>query len=154
MSGRFDSIAQKMPGFLHQLETSATLSRDLLNGIPEKGVYVFYEAGRPLYVGRSGRRRLRKRIVSHGRRSASHNVASFAFNLAKSMAKPGDLPEGLKRQELENTPAFKAPFDEAKKRVSLMEIRVIGMDDPVEQAVFEICAAIELETPFNDFGTH
>ena len=52
--------------------------------IPDKGIYVFYESGKPLYVGRSDR--MRGSILEHGRPSSLHNSATFAFLLAMKTA--------------------------------------------------------------------
>ena len=38
-------------------------------------------------------------------------------------------------------------------RVSKMQIRVIEIEDPVEQTLFEVYASLELETK-NEWGTH
>ena len=35
-----------------------------------------------------------------------------------------------------------------------MKIRVVQIDDQVTQALFEIYAALALETKYNDFRTH
>jgi hypothetical protein len=59
----------------------------------EHGVYLFTEAGRPLYVGRcglteraarkgSGHSNFRTRLAGHSRPSSGHNQATFAWRLA------------------------------------------------------------------------
>lgn len=45
------------------------------------GIYMFLEAGKSLYVGRT--RDVRKRHDQHTRRSRGHNGAPFAFKLAR-----------------------------------------------------------------------
>jgi excinuclease UvrABC nuclease subunit len=52
--------------------------------IPSKGVYVFYEDNKPIYVGRSNR--MRKRIKEHFAISSTHHSATFAFKLARTVA--------------------------------------------------------------------
>ena len=49
---------------------------------------------------------------------------------------------------------FVEEFEAAKNRIARMKIRVIGIDDQVEQALFEIYAALTLNTKCNDFSTH
>lgn len=51
-------------------------------------------------------------------------------------------------------PAFGPLFLAAKKRVALMEIRYVAITDEVEQALFEIYAALALKTRYNHFGTY
>ena len=42
----------------------------------------------------------------------------------------------------------------AKQRVGAMEIYVIEITDPIEQTLFEVYAALALDSPHNDFDTH
>ena len=62
----------------------------------------------------------------------------------------------MKREDLARDPEFKPLFDEAKRRVREMDIRVVEIHDPIEQTVFEIYAHLKLETPaeFNSFENH
>ena len=119
---------------------------------------MFYEAGQPIYVGRSDR--MRSRIQEHGRASSRHNSATFAFLLAAiaAQAKGIDCTTPT-RDDLQKADDFKLLYDEAKARVRRMEFRVVEIADPVEQAVFEIYAAIRLKTTlehcgYNDFQNH
>ena len=48
---------------------------------PEKGVYVFYKNGDPIYVGRSNN--VRERIRKHGADSSDRHSATFAFKLLR-----------------------------------------------------------------------
>jgi hypothetical protein len=63
------------------------------------------------------------------------------------------------RDELQRDPEFKKLFDATKKSVRCMGIRVVEINNPIEQAVFEVYAALELGTTqeqvgFNDFENH
>ena len=58
---------------------SVPLTRNDLPGY--RGVYAFYENGKPIYVGRANN--IRRRIQGHTRPSSGSESASFAFNLAK-----------------------------------------------------------------------
>ena len=74
------AVARRLPILLNQLTGSNPIVRDRQGGlpvIPQKGIYIFYESGKPLYVGRSDR--MRERILEHGRPSSLHNSATFAF---------------------------------------------------------------------------
>lgn len=152
MTKEFDQIVAEMPHLLLRLQEAELLSRDDLRGIPERGVYVLYEDGKPIYVGRSNR--LRNRLLEHSRQSSTHNSAPFAFNLAKEKADRRGIDTSQARNQLERNPAFKDLFTQAKKRVSLMRIRTVQIENPVMQTLFEVYAALALKTPYNDFDTH
>ena len=140
MNETFKKLIEEMPGLLQSLESKPFQTRDNLVGIPAKGVYVFYENNKALYVGRSNR--LKERIQEHSRPSSKKNSATFAFKIAG------------KRKELEQISGFNRGFVKAKKRVSKMNIRFVQIDDQNKQALFEIYAALALETSYNDFKTH
>ena len=153
MNRKFDSRVGKMPGLLYELKQKPPLTRSELVGIPIMGVYVFYKEENPIYVGRSNR--LKERIQEHGRPSAGHNSAPFAFNVAlEEIRRIRQIPKDLTRAELARKSYFKEPFKKAKARVANMRIRVIKIEDQVEQALFEIYASLALNTKYNDFGTH
>ena len=157
VSGQFERVIEKMPELLDRLQSSPALSRDSLGGIPQRGVYAFYENDAPIYVGRSNRpNRLRQRLLEHGRRSSLHNSATFAFILATCEARKRKLVfPSMPRTLLQNYPGFRELFQQAKDRVSRMQVRVVEVSDPIEQTVFEVYAALVLGTTrYNDFDTH
>jgi uncharacterized protein (UPF0297 family) len=138
---------------MDQLQHNSLLKRDDLNSVPVKGVYVFYENGQPTYVGRSNN--VRRRIQQHGRPSSGHNIAPFAFNLAKDiLTKNEQLTGNETREELEQLPEFIESFSLQKQRVANMEVRVVSISDQIEQTLFEVYAALSLDTKYNDFATH
>lgn len=132
--------------------TIATLPRDA----PSQCIYLFSEAGRHLYVGRTRRQSLRKRLRQHSVDSAKHNQAVFAFKIAREIT--GHLHGGytLKdpRAALALDPEFAKAFDQAKKRVRQMQLRYVEERDPLRQTLLEIYVAVVLKTPYNDFDTH
>jgi predicted GIY-YIG superfamily endonuclease len=149
---RFRESVRKMPKLLRSLEESEAIEiAEVTSTIPKSGVYVFYENSRPIYVGRSNN--MRTRLRQHGRESSGHNQATFAFMLAKEQMKV-DKKASITRGQLEQAPGFKKAFYEARRRVREMKIRFIPIDDQIDQALFEIYAALALGTPYNDFGTH
>ena len=82
MNERFAKLTSTLEGSLKKLmameaEKMTALPRDM----PASGIYVLYEDGEPLYAGRSNR--MRARLMEHGRPSAGHNTAPFAFRLAR-----------------------------------------------------------------------
>jgi len=120
----------------------------------KRGIYILYENGKPIYVGRSNN--LKKRIQEHSRPSSGHNSASFAFILAKEVAKQKnpDLDLTMERSQLEKDKRFKPIFDSAKERISKMKVRLIEIEQPEVQAIFEIFTAMSIGSKYNDFDNH
>ncbi len=121
---------------------------------PAKGIYLFSENGKHLYVGRT--RRFRDRVREQSTPSATHNQAVFAFKLAREATGRMDATYSKKgsRAELQNDPQFAEAFSRAKERVRNMDLRFVEETDPLRQALLEIYAAVALGTPYNDFETH
>lgn len=119
------------------------------------GVYLFSEAGRHLYVGRSND--IGGRYRRHCAPGATHRMAAFAFRLARESTgrtaaayRPGpDSRDGLMAD-----PPFRIAFEEAKARIRRMEFRFVEEPDPVRQALLEIYCAVVLQAPYNDFDNH
>lgn len=98
---------------------------------------------------------MKDRLLNHGRPSSDHNSATFAFILAVNEAKKRGIDtSSVKRATLQHVPAFKKIYSQAKKDVSAMEIRVTEVSNPIEQTVFEVYAAVALDTPHNVFENH
>lgn len=153
MRGEFKEIVSKFPGWLDMLQKSPSFSRDQLKNVPNRGIYVFYdEKDQPLYVGRSDR--MRTRLLEHSRTSSGHTSATFAFILAKEKLKNPERVVNKSRNDLQSESDFSQIYDEAKINVSKMRVRVIEIINPVEQGLFEIFAALELNTPYNVWETH
>ncbi len=153
MSAKFNQLVAKMPELLKRLESQSFLTRDNLARIPKQGIYVFYENEEALYVGRSNG--LKSRIQQHGRQSSDHYSATLAFNMAKKEMNVNRNKRGLAtRNELEKAPGFKEAFFLARKQVAKMQVKVIGIEDQIAQALFEVYAALTLNTKYNDFSTH
>ena len=157
----WEDVVGRLPVLLNQLTDSNPIVRDSrgrLPMIPKKGVYVFYESDKPLYVGRSDR--MRERILEHGRPSSLHNSATFAFLLAMEMATCTGIDcTGITRDDLQIADDFKPLYDQAKDRVRNMQVKVVEVDDAIEQSVFEVYAALRLKTTrdhsgYNDFENH
>jgi len=153
MNEKFNSIIDKMPKLQKQLDDSSFISLDNLVDIPISGIYVFFENEKPIYVGRSNR--MRDRLREHFRPSSTNYSAPFAFNIAKKQAVMESIDIKKPRKKLEKDSRFHELFMEAKRRVSKMSVKVIQIEDPVLQAIFEIYASIKYETQeYNDFETH
>jgi predicted GIY-YIG superfamily endonuclease len=151
-----------MPELLETLKSCELLHRDRrgqLPQVPDRGIYVFYLGDKPIYVGRTDR--MRQRLQEHGRPSSTHNSGTLAFAMASVLAGTLELDSigDFSRDELQRDPEFKKLFDATKKSVRCMGIRVVEINNPIEQAVFEVYAALELGTTqeqvgFNDFENH
>ena len=148
----FKGLVERMPELLKDLKQQKARTMDDLDGIPTRGVYVFYERNKPLYVGRSNR--LKSRIREHCGESSTHYSATFAFNLAKEEMEINQRTR-VTRKELEKAPSFSRAFYEARMRVKEMKVRVVKIDDQVIQALFEIYGVLALKTRrYNNFKTH
>jgi len=152
MNIKFKKIVDKFPVLIEQLVNSPARPWSNLGSLPQKGIYVFFENKHPIYVGRTNR--MKNRIKEHGRPSSTHNSAPFAFNLAKKDAEEKGIDLSGSRIELEKNPNFINLFSKAKERVSKMSVRVIEINDPIIQTLFEVYVSIELNTEFNKFDTH
>ena len=157
----WEAITDRLPVLLDKLTDSSPIvrsSRGRLPMIPEKGIYVFYQSGKPLYVGRSDR--MRERILEHGRPSSLHNSATFAFLLAIEMPTCKGIDcAGITRDDLQIADDFKPLYDQAKERVRNMQVKVVQVDDAIEQSMFEVYATLHLKTTrdhggYNDFDNH
>jgi hypothetical protein len=122
--------------------------------LPMKGVYLFCEHGKPLYVGRSNN--IPRRFHDHRRPSSGTNKAAFAVLLARrELGLTTDYRPGPKtRKNLEKDPDFIAAFRRAKDRVREMEFRAVEELEPIRQALLEIYCAVAACASFNDFENH
>lgn len=152
MDSTFQEIVQRFPAMLQRLLDTNPKKRRNLGELPQKGIYVFYENKKALYVGRSDS--MKNRILIHGRKSSQHSQAALAFLIAKEDCKDRKINTSLTRKALSSNPLFIPIFDKAKERVANMKIRHIEVSDPIEQHLFEVYAALCLETPYNDFNNH
>lgn len=148
----FESIVTKMPLLMKKLESASFYSREEVKHLPMKGIYIFYEESKPIYVGRS--RNLRARILNHSRPSSGHNSASFAFLLARYKTDCLRDRDNRFRRDLEKDAKFAVVFKEQKEHIAKMKIKAVEIEDSNTQAIFEIYCSEKLRTPYNDFNTH
>lgn len=122
--------------------------------VPARGIYLFSEEDRHLYVGRTNG--IRKRLQNHCRPSGTHFSATFAFRIARMETgrTKATYTQSGSRNALLLEPEFAAAFVAAKQRVAAMDIRFVEETDAVNQALLEIYAATVLRTPYNDFENH
>ena len=150
--GQFQKMIDNLPVLLDRLRNGPAMHRNGLRNIPKNGIYAFYEDGEPIYIGRSSN--MRNRLMSHGRPSSGHQTATFAFILAVKDAKARGVDTSRSRDELQNDSDFDRLYSSSKSRVRDMQVRVVEIDDAIEQTVFEVYAALALETPYNTFENH
>ena len=156
MDPKFAALVETLAPKLAELLAMLPLAYGALpRGMPRSGVYLFTQAGRHLYVGRSNA--LRRRYSFHCRPGASHQQATFAFLLAREATgrtKATYRTGAGSRTGLLLDPVFAAAFLAAKERVKKMEYRYVEEAGQNRQALLEIYCATVLGTPYNDFGTH
>ena len=151
MNARFQEIVNKMEPLLEKLRCSDLLTWDDLRRVPQHGVYVFYEGDMPIYTGRS--RRMRERIREHGARSSRHESATFALKLLRdAIGEPEGHSSEYTRPQLQEK--YPDEYAAQRERVRNMRFRVVEIEDPVVQTVFEPYATLALATTqFNTFHT-
>ena len=151
MNPDFRAIIKKMEPLLETLKECPATPWDNLRGIPEKGVYAFYEDGKPIYVGRSNG--MRQRIRQHGAESSRHESATFAFKLLrKAIGEPDGHVSNQTRKELQEL--HSEEYAKQRRRIRNMTIRVVEIEDQQHQAIFEIYAILALGTTrYNSFHT-
>ena len=151
MNDKFQKIVDKMEPLLKELRNSDLLTWDDLRRVPQQGVYVFYESGTPIYVGRS--RRMRQRIREHGARSSRHKSATFALKLLwHEVGEPEGHSSQFTRPQLQEE--YPDEYAAQRERVRNMRFRVVEIVDPKVQTVFETYAILALDTArYNTFHT-
>jgi hypothetical protein len=125
----------------------ATVLREMGRAQDFSGCYVFIENDKPLYVGIS--RSVIKRLFQH-LTSSSHYSGSLAYFIAKRQNDPG----GTRDQNMASTD-FRKLFEASQRRLEACTIGVVEIDNYVELHLFEVYAAMQLNTgEFNTFKTH
>ena len=147
---KFTEMIGQMGPLLRQLLEGTAFRGDTLRNLHMRhGIYVFFEDGIPVYVGRVGptsKQPMRTRINQH--RNREPREAPLPAWMVRRQLNQNNITA---RQIAEN---HRPLFDQMQGRVQAMEVRVVEIEDCTIQAVFEIYAALVLQTPFNDFCTH
>ena len=152
---KFQAIIDQMESLCAELQVSPECTQDTLELLPKHGVYVFYEAGQPMYVGRVGsvsKQTIRKRFGQHTRPSASQSQAVFAFRLLQE--KIGvQTGHGAPLDRKQVAEKYDAEFRVQKCRVRKMTLRAVEIEDATVQTVFELYASLTFDTKYNSFET-
>lgn len=151
MSATFDEVVKKLPEMLRRLTQQSPCSPEKVPVTKDaRGVYLLSESGQYIYVGRG---RLKHRLRSHLR--GTPDSASFAVKLArKATGQLATYRSDNSIKTLRKDAAFMAAFDEAKQRIGRMQVRFIGIDNDLEECLFEIYASTALRTKYNTWNTH
>ena len=124
MHPKFAALIDSLePKRLALLEMKPVQYPSLPTTMPARGVYLFSDGERHLYVGRTNT--LRKRLGGHCRPSASHATASFAFRRTREETgnhKATYKAEGS-RAALMQDATFAATFTTAKEWLATLERR-------------------------------
>ena len=155
MNARFATLVESLePAFGRLIKMQPVSAARLPRDMPKKGIYLFSDGRKHLYVGRSNS--IRKRIGLHCRPGSQHNQATFAFRMARH--ETGRMKAAYAvaggRRELAKDAVFGPAFTASKARIRDLNLRFVEENDPTRQALLEIYAATVLATPFNDFDTH
>ncbi len=149
MNVAFQEAVERMNPIMEILLNSEELTWEGRRGAPQQGVYVLYEDGNPIYVGRSNR--MRNRIREHGADSSDRHSATFALKLLRLEL---NEPEG-NTEDFVN--AHEEEYRQQRERVRAMTFRAVEITDQLEQTLFEIYAILIFGTHHighNDFDTH
>jgi phosphoribosylformylglycinamidine synthase len=139
--------------FLELMMSDYGTVRDAQKSPPKAGVYTFFDADKPVYVGRTNKRGLGPRMQNH--LSKNQNQAVLAFKIARkelglTTAYSG---EGT-RENLMKNEQFLAAFERQREFIGKLRVKFVEISDPDEQFIFEYYASKKLNSPNNDFDTH
>ncbi len=144
-----EAVESLHPKFEHLMATPYYVSGSLL---PKQGIYVFFESGKALYVGRSNNIPNRRR--QHTGIGSQINQAVLATLIAREETqRSADYRKGAHERRLADL-KFMDAFKRAKDRVRAMDFRAVEECDQTRQTLLEVYCAITLKTKYNDFGTH
>ena len=148
MNQAFRKKVEKLELLMSELRCSRLRDWDDRTELPGGGVYVFYEKGLPLYVGRS--RNLKRRITEHGAKSSRIESATFAFKLLRrKIGQPEGHDSPLTRKQIQDS--YNDEYARQRERIRRMQFHVVEINDDEEQVLFELYASIALSTEYNSF---
>lgn len=155
MNPKFAELVELLePTFQKLIQMKPVSAERLPRTMPIRGIYLFSEGTKHLYVGRSNN--IRRRICLHCRPGSQHNQATFAFRMARHQTGRADAAYTTpgSRSEMVKDAVFGPVFAVCKAHIRSLELRFVEESDPTRQALLEIYTATVLETPFNDFENH
>lgn len=115
-----------------------------------KGLYIWFNTGKPFYVGISGN--IAKRLHQHIN-NQSHYSASMAYKIAY-LVFGFIFDDGVEDDGKETRAKFsKNKIKEIQKWLKKQEVSYIPIEDNDELALFEIYCSLELKIRLNSFET-
>lgn len=147
----FDGLVGAAKDLFDELIQQEILSFDdalKLKDIP--GIYVFYEKGAPVYVGRT--RKLRQRLRAHV--SDSHNSASYALKRTRAAhGLAATYTKSMSRSVIANEEPYRQTFLKEIAKIGGMGIQFLEVQDPIEQYLLELLASLNFEVSLSGFDT-
>ena len=117
------------------------------------GIYILYENGLPVYVGRT--RNLQSRFRAHV--TQSHNSASFALKRTRTrhieIAKATYKSENS-RQSIVEHPLYGETFKDEINAIKGMSFRFLDVPDPIDQYFLELFTTMELGLDLSGFNSY
>ena len=152
MNENFRQASVAIPALFEQLAASpAFTAKGIASQKARSGVYVFFENGLAVHVGRT--RNLQSRLRGHTIKN--HYSASFAFKRARrALGKVATYVTIGSRAYLAKDETFASEFHDQIERVKAMEVRFIEVDDPIKQYLLELYAHLEYGLSLDEFDTH
>lgn len=138
MNKKFLKATGAIPKLFRELSKSEPFTaKGVATQRKRPGVYVFYEKGVPVHVGRT--RNLASRLRGHI--TKNHFTASFAFKRTRRLMnlKATYKPKGS-RAALAKDKVFGPKFHKQIELVRSMTVRFIEVPDPVAQYLLELYA--------------
>lgn len=151
MNVEFAARIQRIPGLFVDLVAREPAPMDAGAHPNHPGIYILYEAGVPVHVGRT--RKLRRRLQAHC--TPQHNSASFAFKRARrELGVHASYRAANSRAALQADDIFGPCFRRHVDAVRSMQVRFLSVPDPIDQYFLELYAVMELGLPQDEFDTH
>jgi predicted GIY-YIG superfamily endonuclease len=155
MNSKFATFVESLePAFQTLIKMTPVCVERLPQSTPMRGIYLFSDGAKHLYVGRSDN--IRRRVRLHCRPGSQHNQATFAFRMARretGHTEAAYTATGSRRAMVKDA-VFGPAFLACKARIRSLDLRYVEESDPTRQALLEIYTATVLGTPFNDFENH
>jgi hypothetical protein len=163
-------LSDWLPEMLAELLASQVYGIDRRPPKDQRGIYLFTERGKDLYVGRTGitaRSRasggqpitsFRHRFDQHTQLGRPPGAASFANRLMRTAAarRGIEVPAGWWKARDAEARDIHRLFCTAKGRIGAMECRIAAFKDDskgVRSSIAEIYVHTQLATRYNDFST-
>ncbi|RWC25220.1 MULTISPECIES: hypothetical protein [unclassified Mesorhizobium] len=152
MNEHFATATAAIPALFAELHVSSPFpAKGVAAHLGRAGVYVFFEDGVPVHVGRT--RNLQGRLRGHT--AKTHYSASFAFKRARRLLeRTATYTAEGSRLALSREDVFRAEFYRQIELVKLMNVRFVDVADPVAQYLLELYAHLEYGLLLDEFDTH